>query len=223
MQNRGPQGPPSATAPMSMSAARAAVLEAVRERGSLCSVKDVADELHLHPNTVREHLDALLEQQLVVRESSSPAGRGRPALMYRATTAITDVARDYELLAEVLAEQLSQLPEPGEAARDAGHAWASRLAAGASEPIQLNAWMAQLGFQPTQLSQDTWLLRGCPILAAARKHPDVVCQVHLGLAQAIAASEGRDEQQMRIEPMGHPQGCLLHLGVGRAPGAARRD
>ncbi|GAA1398684.1 helix-turn-helix transcriptional regulator [Luteococcus peritonei] len=200
-----------------MSAARAAVLEAVRTRGRLCSVREVADQLDLHPNTVREHLDALLEQRLVERESSSPAGRGRPALMYRATTAITDVARDYELLAEVLAEQLAQLPDAAGASRAAGRSWGSRLGHGDGEPVELQAWMAQLGFQPHQLSQATWLLRSCPILSAARQNPDVVCSVHLGLAQAIVERQGQDGSQMAIEPMGHPQGCLLHLRAPQLP------
>lgn len=215
MRNPGPQGPPAATAPLSMSAARAAVLETVRSRGTKCSVKEVADELSLHPNTVREHLDALLEQQLVVRESAPPTGRGRPALRYRATTDIGDVARDYELLADVLAEQVSLLPEPQEAARRAGRSWGRRLAPGSPEEgretDRLLRWMDELGFQPTLLDERTLLLGGCPILAAARRQPGVVCQVHLGLAQAVVESQGGDGSQMSIHPLGHPNGCLLTL------------
>ncbi|MBL0005571.1 MAG: helix-turn-helix domain-containing protein [Actinomycetales bacterium] len=37
-----------------------------------------------HPNTVREHLDALVDLGLAARDRDAPAGRGRPAYRYAA-------------------------------------------------------------------------------------------------------------------------------------------
>lgn len=202
-----------------MSTARAAVLDAVRSSGRLCSVREIAERFDLHPNTVREHLDSLLEQGLVAREASSPTGRGRPALMYRATSATQDVARDYELLTEVLAEQISSMPGAEQIANQAGRSWGRREAEaeeGAREPsvTDVPGHVARLGFEPTEPDQDgVVLLRSCPILAAARRNPDVVCTVHLGFVQALLEQAGADAEDVDLTPMGHEDGCVLRIGA----------
>lgn len=215
MSTPGPSGPPQAQSALSMSSARAAVLDAVRERGRLCSVREIARDFDLHPNTVREHLDALLEQGLVVREASSPTGRGRPALMYRATSASEDVARDYELLSDVLAEQLASMPDADQTARAAGRAWGARTVqehGGTVELAELPEIIGRLGFEPTQPDADgNVILRSCPILAAARKNPGVVCTVHLGYVQALLEAAGHDPEGVTLAPMGHEHGCVLQV------------
>ncbi|MEL4504512.1 helix-turn-helix domain-containing protein [Luteococcus sp. H138] len=217
MSTPGPSGPPKVPSALSMSSARAAVLEAVRERGRLCSVREIAQDFDLHPNTVREHLDALLEQGLVAREASSPTGRGRPALMYRATSASQDVARDYELLSDVLAEQLASLPNAEQVALAAGRSWGKRTVyeqGGTVELTALPAIIGRLGFEPTEPDADgTIILRSCPILAAARRNPGVVCAVHLGYVEALIEGAGHDSGGTTLEPMGHLCGCVLQVGA----------
>ncbi|MEL4358013.1 MULTISPECIES: helix-turn-helix transcriptional regulator [unclassified Luteococcus] len=215
MSTKGPSGPSMNQSALSMSTARASVLEAVRQRGRLCTVREIARDFDLHPNTVREHLDALLEQGLVAREASSPTGRGRPALMYRPTSASQDVARDYELLSDVLAEQLAAMPNARETALAAGRSWGNRTVTERDGDVrieELPGVIGRLGFEPTLPDVDgNLVLRSCPILAAARRHPEVVCTVHLGYVQALIEAAGEDPTTTRLVPMGDEHGCLLHV------------
>lgn len=200
---------------MSMSTARAAVLDALRRSGRTCSVRELAREFDLHPNTVREHLDALVEEGLAARETSAPSGRGRPALVYRAVSGDRDAARDYQLLAEVLAEQVASMPDPQEASVSAGQAWGRRmLASGEYAPgaAGVQQAMARMGFDPTAPDENGDLvLRSCPILGAARRRPEVVCAVHTGLARALVEAGGGDPSEVDVVPMALPAGCLVRL------------
>src|SRR5664279_996073 len=47
-------------------------------------VRELAEAVDLHPNTVRQHLDQLVEAGLAVRDTAPSVGRGRPALRYAA-------------------------------------------------------------------------------------------------------------------------------------------
>ena len=57
---------------------RAAVLEALRSSDDPLGVTELAEQLGIHPNTVRFHLDALVAQGLVDRRLEEPSGP-RPA------------------------------------------------------------------------------------------------------------------------------------------------
>ena len=87
MENNGQLGPApvrpgSGGAPLSRQ--RLAVLERLRLHGRPATISDLAGGLDAHPNTVREHLDALVDQGLVIRERGQARGRGRPAWRYAA-------------------------------------------------------------------------------------------------------------------------------------------
>lgn len=211
----GPRGPLEAATTPALSAARAQVLEALRASGRPMTVKQLADAFDLHTNTVREHLDALVADELAVRESSSPTGRGRPALYYRAASGTREMARDYQLLSEVLADQIAVLPNPVEVSVRAGQNWGEQmLARGEAEPGVTGVVdvMGRMGFDPDAIDANgDLMLRSCPILTAARRQPDVVCQVHKGLAMAMVAADGHDPDRVGLEPFGHPEGCVLHL------------
>ncbi len=86
------------------------------------SVYELAAELRLHPNSVREQLDQLVVAGLAERAPAAPRGRGRPTLRYRATPPL-DEATPYRDLARVLAEELARVPDPGTHAIAAGERW----------------------------------------------------------------------------------------------------
>ena len=56
-------------------------------------------------------------------------------------------------------------------------------------------------------------LRSCPLLASARAHPEVVCDVHLGLVVGLLEHAGAGPEQVRAEldPWGLADGCRLSL------------
>ena len=81
---------------------RVRVLEALRVGGS-AAVPELAELVGLAPNTVRLHLDQLVDAGLVTRERAEPTGRGRPRQIYSAA-ADADVSEGaYRELARLLA------------------------------------------------------------------------------------------------------------------------
>ena len=71
---------------ISLLPAQRRVLEVVEGAGQPISSAEVAKTLKLHPNTAREHLDALLSAGLVTTLPLRTGKRGRPTLLYSVTT-----------------------------------------------------------------------------------------------------------------------------------------
>lgn len=71
---------------ISLLPAQRRVLEVVESAGQPISSAEVAKTLKLHPNTAREHLDALLNAGLVTTLPLRTGKRGRPTLLYSVTT-----------------------------------------------------------------------------------------------------------------------------------------
>ena len=106
-----------------------AVLDLLRASGNALGVFEVAQRVGLHQNTVRSHLDLLVQAGYAVRRTEAANGPGRPRVVYEATGA-PEGERNYQLIAEVLTQHLAATSErPGEAAANAGRNWA-----GLSEP-----------------------------------------------------------------------------------------
>lgn len=91
-----------------LSPARRTTLDALLEFGGRRTVAELAEALGQHPNTVREHLDALVRAGLTERTLRHSAARGRPAALYRATLAATPASPEYAVLAEVLISALAR-------------------------------------------------------------------------------------------------------------------
>lgn len=179
-----------------MSGRQAQVLAALRSRTEPSMIGDLADELGVHPNTVRHHLRALVAAGHVEELRADAAhGRGRPAVRYRATAG-TDSPDD---LLAALAAEVSTLDAARELALRAGARWAAGQRRGA-DAIRL---MKEQGFDPAHVAEGI-VLRACPLAAAAAAAPEVVCTVHLGLLRTLLPDRDVD-----LRPGGHPQGCLL--------------
>ncbi len=171
----------------------------------------LADQLGLHVTTVRFHLDQLERVGLVAHQSERSGRRGRPAVSYRAMDVDLDTARDQMIDALALAVARGG-PSPEDDARAAGRGWAARLAVlhGDARTV-LTRVAGQLGFDP-EPADGGIRLRACPFRTAARHNPQVVCQVHLGLLQGIAArAHDGDQVSVGLVPFAEPQICHLTL------------
>lgn len=215
----GPEPTPVLRAPVALSGQRLRVLEYVRAHSPV-RVVDAATALDLHPNTVREHLDAITELGLVERSTATAVGRGRPATLYRVSAADPAVAvRDYAGLATALAGHLARTSaHPERDARAAGTDWGRELIdecsqAGDDPRQSVLKMLARLGFAPEEEDAPGThrgiALRRCPLLDAARRYPTVVCQVHLGIVEGM------------LEQLGVPSGRGLDLIPFAEPGACR--
>lgn len=219
---RGSAGPP-------LSGPRAAVLERLQRSGRPVTIAGLAAEFGLHPNTAREHLDGLVERELATRELARTEGRGRPAWRY--TAAVDRVepdarVRDYAGLAAALAGHLARTsPDPAAAGLAAGRDWGLALVAshpslaGPTPRHRVVELLEDLGFAP-QADADarSVALRRCPLLDAAREHPEVVCQVHLGIVRGALEHHGGDPEPTELLPFAEPGACRLHLDTTAAAG-----
>jgi predicted ArsR family transcriptional regulator len=197
------------------------VLETLEVAARPLPLSAVAEAAGLHVNTVREHLDALLALGLVRREAAPSTGRGRPAWLYR-TVRRAAPANEYAGLASALAATLHRTSaRPVEDAVAAGTEWGHEVAREAGRPAQTDARGARrqvvavlerMGFEPEPDADDaTVRLTRCPLLDAVRRHPDIVCGVHLGIARGALQEYGADDSAVALEPFAQPDACLLHL------------
>jgi predicted ArsR family transcriptional regulator len=205
---------------------RAKILAELVDDGAL-DARELASRVGLHVNTVRVHLNALVDAGLAASETLPPEGRGRPRLVYRAVAVELEEGRRYRLLAEILtalvarfgSEAAAQLEEIGEAW---GHYLVDSPPPYATVPDEeavgrLVALLAEVGFQP-ELQPGRrarkLLMRPCPFLELARRHQEVVCPIHLGLIRGALAELGATTSATRLEPFVRPDLCVAHLAAG---------
>lgn len=184
-------------------ASRRRVLDTLRAAGVPQDAVALARATGLHPNTVRFHLKVLIEAGYVTESRQAQGGRGRPQAVY---ACVTPTSRDggYAMLAEVLAGTLDDAAG-AELARVAGARWQQAAAGAVPGPpgsldeaaTRATALFAQLGFDPVrdasldpgggpaERDADRIELHACPFLDVARRHPGVVCGVHLGLLRGL--------------------------------------
>lgn len=196
---------------------RRRVLDLLGETDDAPTAQQLAAALGLHVTTVRFHLDQLERAGVVAREVRHSARRGRPSVHFRAVGLDVDHARDRMI--EALAGALASGGPVDEESRAAGRRWADEVPTPAGPPEAAVArTFARLGFDP-ETAGDTVRLRACPFRAAARRHPEVVCQVHLGLAQGLARRASAGAAEVGLRPFVEPELCLLVVGPTR-PGRA---
>ncbi len=221
---RGPK--PGGTEPVApMSRARAAVLDRLRGTAGTVTVETLAKETGQHTNTIREHLEALVAGGFAARTTAPRTGRGRPAWLYSAPIAAVRPG-GYAALAAALVEHIaSTSSDPAAAGENAGRQWAHALEGGERaaghethprrsravrrhvvEQLQRAGFGVEANAAATELN-----LTSCPILEAARKNPDVVCAVHLGLVRGLAENSNVPQDGIRLTPFAAPGACTLQL------------
>ncbi len=195
---------------------RRRVLDVLQAADDPPTAQELATRLGLHVTTVRFHLDQLEQAGLVARQTEHTNRRGRPALRFRAVG--LEAGRAREQMIEALAHALAhEGPAGQEQPAAAGRRWADRLAVTSGDPADaITEVFGRLGFDPGPAEPGpagaAIELRSCPFRAAARRHPQVVCQVHLGLAQRLA-QRAADGAQVRVGlvPFVEPELCLITL------------
>jgi predicted ArsR family transcriptional regulator len=175
---------------------RREVLDVLRAASGPLGVAEAAERLGVHPNTVRFHLEALVEQGLVEPEVLEPSGPGRPRTVYAPRPGMDrGGTRRYQMLARML---LGRLATTGRDARstvvEAGEAWGRSLAdqspPASGRPTaeesadRLVGLLDDLGFDPaasTSAGEEGGApslirLRHCPFLELAEEHGQLVAR-----------------------------------------------
>ncbi|HZK32746.1 MAG TPA: transcriptional regulator [Corynebacterium sp.] len=202
---------------------------------------EVADQLGMHVNTARGHLDELVSKD-AVRVVTAPAnGRGRPSLIFRVRIPDNrEVAHEYvtliELLISILAERDSLRPEDLDKAREIGVHWARQMKltgqtfVGAEDTVDmLYQKLREMGFDPAIRGREQrgsaaepragagmeLALNACPFVTEETKRPSpFICAIHEGFMRE-ALSEAPDESgavALSLRPFDAPGQCGVILG-----------
>ncbi|MDT3441388.1 MULTISPECIES: metalloregulator ArsR/SmtB family transcription factor [unclassified Pseudofrankia] len=109
------------------------VLRVLKAAGAPRGIAEIADELGVHPNTIRFHLDTLVANGQAERAPSDRRRPGRPRALFRAVRGMDPGGpRHYRVLAEILMESVAAGSDPSTRAIEAGRAWGRRVASTAS-------------------------------------------------------------------------------------------
>lgn len=203
--------------------ARSRILESLQQAAEPLTASALATNLGQHTNTVREHLEALVERGLATRFQGDPAGRGRPAWRYSPSTELREPdarVRDYAALAFVLAEQIAHSStDPDADAIAAGHSWGRMLTRDAVRGTasaarhKTVALLTDIGFDPDADSRaNRVILRRCPFLDIARQQSQIVCSAHLGMIATVVEEFGGDGAGVQLLPFADSHGCVVKFG-----------
>lgn len=203
---------------------RREVLALLKAASQPRSIVEIADELGVHPNTVRFHLDSLVETGDVEHAAATTGGRGRPAQRFRAVRRMDPAGpRDYLVLAQLLAESLADTPGGIELATEAGRRLGQRLAAEvAGRDDEGDAGMGmgpmlglmdRLGFEAERRADGYIGLHSCPFLEVADERPTIVCHAHLGLMQGALEQWRTAAVVTELTRFAEPDACVAHLAA----------
>lgn len=206
------------TSARGLSRAQQQVFEALASEPDPVPLTTLTTTTGLHENTLRDHLAALTRSGLVRRTQAAPHGRGRPAWLWSTQPVTRRSGNEYAGLAAALTRTLLRTSRHARAdAIEAGRSWGHDLVDGShagSPREQIHTLLDDLGFAPEADPRDaaqTMRLARCPLLELAREHPEIVCNVHLGLVGGALESIGAENIDTELVPFAEPGACLLHL------------
>lgn len=171
------------------------------------TIADICDATGLHQNTVREHLQRLIDGGYVIQATERRTTRGRPRTLYSAATGAPEAS------SPVARDKVTAAARRGDLMRRALPVTESDL--GRPATYQLDALIEHLeesGFEPVvddrQLTVD---LTPCPHAAARPKDRPVLCQVHLGLMQGVLTQAGGPLAAAFVRDPALPEECIVQL------------
>lgn len=192
---------------------------------------EVAEILALHPNTVRPHLERMREVGLLVVESESRGGVGRPQHRYSLAPDAPALGLEpapFPTLARMLVRLASTVgierSEAIDAGRDQGARNARQWPRGTPMLDALVVEQARLGFDPAVVEHDggaSMAFAHCPFRDLAEEHPDLICGLHCGLVEGLVDACG-DHRVVRFATIVDRDPCHADLApVGVAAGSGR--
>ncbi|MGH9028679.1 MAG: helix-turn-helix transcriptional regulator [Acidimicrobiales bacterium] len=182
-------------------------------------VAELTKLVGLNHNAVRQHLGVLKEAGLVLEHAEVRDRPGRPRLLYRLNPEVRGTwgtEGPYELLATLLSEIVRTRASPREVGRRAGKRRARKMTRGGSTSVLLEEDLVAGGFRPVSVAHTRgceFVLGRCPFVEVATEDPATVCQLHLGLAEGMAAElrEGAAVELVAGDP--RRAGCRLKVRV----------
>lgn len=186
---------------------RVEILHLIQERPRR-TIAELTEATGLHANTVREHLQRLIDAGHVVPETERRTTRGRPRVLYT-------LAGDGDASSPVQRSKVRAAAERGDLLRRVMPGTAGTAALDPDALHQIDALDEQLtdaGFEPLvdehALTVD---LSPCPHAEAQASHRDTLCAVHLGLMQGVLAEARGPLAIVGMHASCDPRECVVQL------------
>lgn len=199
---------------------RFAMYEELGQSAQPLSVRELADALDLHPNTVRPHLELMREVGLVEVDAVHRGTVGRPEHRYSLAAGAPSAGLDppgHTLLAALLAALAEASGAGTKEATAAGRSWGEEaLKRTKSEECtkRLVDELDRLGFEPASAQQGPCLdvaFQHCPFQELAEAYPELVCNLHRGIVEGVLGEEGRIE---RFGALYDRDPCTVSVTIG---------
>lgn len=187
------------------------ILHLVQQRPER-TVAELVEATQLHSNTVREHLQRLIDGGHIVAHTEQRTVRGRPRTLFSAIDGTTPLS------SPIAKQKARDAAARGDLMRKV-MPWTntSGLAHGSATLHQIDALIDHLhesGLDPIvderALSID---LRPCPHATAEPAHRALVCAAHLGIMRGVLAEAGGPLEAHRVENGTTAQGCVVALVI----------
>jgi len=175
---------------------RHAIFGHIVEVGRPVGVAELTDLFGLNHNAIRQHLTKLVAADLLVEGRAPSSGRGRPRLAYTIDPAAGSrwgATGPYERLSLLLSEIIRSGETPVEIGRRAGRREPIERSDDRGSAEALEQVMARSGFEPVMHqrgSEIDMVLQACPFASTALAAPDVICELHHGIAAGAAEQVG---------------------------------
>lgn len=195
---------------------RVRLLDLLEAAGGPLSSEELAARAGLHPNTVRAHLELLVEAGLASTALELRTRPGRPRRLFAAGSRPERREHDHEQLAGALAAALDPLPDGPRLAEDAGRSWGRLLVDPTPAPSPEAAverivdLLAEHGFAPEARGAEISMCN-CPFRDVAARYERVVCALHKGLLNGALERVGAPVRVAEIHPWAKPGRCLAFL------------
>lgn len=213
MNNRDMSKGGSVYGPIS-SFSRVKILHLVQTRSER-TIAELCEATGLHQNTVREHMQRLIEGGYVIAQTEHRTTRGRPRTLYSAATGDPDAS------SPVLRDKVSAAARRGDLLRRVMPAAASDLDESATH--QLDALVEHLeesGFEPIVDDETlTVELTPCPHAAGRPEDRPTLCAVHLGLMQGVLTEAGGPLVADCVHAPTRAEECTVQLRLTERPAA----
>jgi predicted ArsR family transcriptional regulator len=191
----------------------------VLDAGAPVDVEELTAAFGLNHNAIRQHLAKLVDAGLVVEAKAASRGPGRPRLVYTVDPAADSrwgAIGPYERLSMLLTEII----RTGETAVEVGRRAGGEIAVAASPSdatvADIADAMAREGFEPVVSRRGNrvdMVLQRCPFESAVLTDADVICDLHLGLAEGLVEGAGDLVLDELVAKDPRRAGCRLRFHV----------
>jgi predicted ArsR family transcriptional regulator len=181
--------------------------------GDSATLTELADVAGVHLNTIRAHVAALEQADVLQSAQKAASGPGRPAVEYRLVDGWGLSSTDFLELAGLLAAALVRTSADGAALRATGADWGRYLVGRPRRhdvATEMPRALERLGFH-AEVSGDLVRISGCPCAVVSPDHPEVICALATGLVEGILAATGSDQRVAEHDNHPERRRCTLRL------------